>query len=565
MEEKMKCIILILFTCIVPSLLFCDGTAPAGAGTQNDPYQIATLSNLLWLSTTEAAWENSRYFIQTEDINAFSTFTWNDSTGFNPIGEYISEDQKTPFRGYYDGNGHIIRNLTINRSLENSVGLFSWVSNNGTLIEDCHVSGILSGNWDLGGVVGINYSSSVIENCSADCEISGRWYVGGISGRNYLHSIIRSCVVNTFLTSEGYYAGGLTGYNYNHSLIDSCLTQGTITGLSILGGFAGMNYQNSLISHSSSSVNVTGLNDIGGFVGVNEDESALSSCYASGTVEGENSIGGFVGLNRVSSNINSCFSTGACSGMYNVGGFIGRNNNSYLRDCYSLGNASGSISIGGFCGLNYEGEISNIYVTGEVQGDTSNGAIIGHNYLSTLSNSVWNSETTNQVTSVGLNELSEVDNVYRRSSAQMQEISTYLSLDWDFVGETGNGTNDYWSINGSENQGYPYLTQEEAPLSQQDNVIPQVIAETTLFPAYPNPFNPETTIEFSVKKNETATLSIYNIKGQLVTEYPEFHAGEHCVIWKGLDKHGKKAASGVYLYKLSSQTVCLSRKMIMLK
>jgi len=69
---------------------------------------------------------------------------------------------------------------------------------------------------------------------------------------------------------------------------------------------------------------------------------------------------------------------------------------------------------------------------------------------------------------------------------------------------------------------------------------------------YPNPFNPITTIEFSIQNDSNINLSIYNIKGQKIKTlaHNEFNKGSHSIIWNGDDDKGKKVGSGVYLYKL---------------
>ncbi|MCK4696180.1 MAG: T9SS type A sorting domain-containing protein [Candidatus Cloacimonetes bacterium] len=72
---------------------------------------------------------------------------------------------------------------------------------------------------------------------------------------------------------------------------------------------------------------------------------------------------------------------------------------------------------------------------------------------------------------------------------------------------------------------------------------------------YPNPFNPSTTISFSIlekDKEKPVTLNIYNIKGQKVKTLVnnKFDAGEHSVVWDGRDFKGKPVSSGIYFYKL---------------
>jgi hypothetical protein len=69
---------------------------------------------------------------------------------------------------------------------------------------------------------------------------------------------------------------------------------------------------------------------------------------------------------------------------------------------------------------------------------------------------------------------------------------------------------------------------------------------------YPNPFNPNTMMKFSIVEDCNVKLSIYNIKGRiikkLVTDF--FRKGEYSVLWEGIDDSGEKVDSGIYFYKL---------------
>lgn len=69
---------------------------------------------------------------------------------------------------------------------------------------------------------------------------------------------------------------------------------------------------------------------------------------------------------------------------------------------------------------------------------------------------------------------------------------------------------------------------------------------------HPNPFNPSTTIEFSIKNNSIVELSVYNVKGQniKILVKDEFTKGSHSVIWNGENEFGNPVSSGVYFYKL---------------
>ena len=70
---------------------------------------------------------------------------------------------------------------------------------------------------------------------------------------------------------------------------------------------------------------------------------------------------------------------------------------------------------------------------------------------------------------------------------------------------------------------------------------------------YPNPFNPSTTIEFSIQNDSDIDISIYNIKGQRIRNLTqnEFSKGNHSIIWNGDDEFGKPVSSGIYYYKLN--------------
>ena len=90
---------------------------------------------------------------------------------------------------------------------------------------------------------------------------------------------------------------------------------------------------------------------------------------------------------------------------------------------------------------------------------------------------------------------------------------------------------------------------------------------TALSGNYPNPFNPETTINYSVKDTTPVTIGIYNVKGQLVkTLVNEVKAGgNHSVVWTGLDNNGRSVSSGVYYYKMNAGKYSSTKKMIMMK
>ncbi|MDZ4182489.1 MAG: choice-of-anchor J domain-containing protein [Candidatus Cloacimonadaceae bacterium] len=102
-------------------------------------------------------------------------------------------------------------------------------------------------------------------------------------------------------------------------------------------------------------------------------------------------------------------------------------------------------------------------------------------------------------------------------------------------------------------------------VSNDDNMSPAI--STRLHDNYPNPFNPETTIRFSVKEAAPVSIEIYNVKGQLVkTLVNEMKdSGNHSVIWRGLDNNNRPVSSGVYFYKMSAGKYSSTKKMILMK
>jgi hypothetical protein len=94
--------------------------------------------------------------------------------------------------------------------------------------------------------------------------------------------------------------------------------------------------------------------------------------------------------------------------------------------------------------------------------------------------------------------------------------------------------------------------------------LPRMIA---LDQNFPNPFNPQTTIRFTVPSTAQAELAVFNVCGQKVCTLFDgvAGAGENRVIWDGTDNSGSPVASGVYFYRLTTTKETISRTMVLLK
>ena len=96
---------------------------------------------------------------------------------------------------------------------------------------------------------------------------------------------------------------------------------------------------------------------------------------------------------------------------------------------------------------------------------------------------------------------------------------------------------------------------------------PELPQTYSLSSNYPNPFNPETTISFSLPQASDVSLNVYNVKGQLVKTLinEQKELGNHSVIWAGKDNNDRKVASGVYFYRINAGEFTDMKKMILIK
>lgn len=215
----------------------------------------------------------------------------------------------------------------------------------------------------------------------------------------------------------------------------------------IVGGLAGEN--NGEIINCSANGEVTGYDFVGLLVGSNRG--ILSNCYTSGAVEGEKSVGGLIGLNQ--GTVSSCYSKAAVIGVIgDVGGLIGLNTAGTVSNCYSMAAVIGGGQVGGLIGSIRSGVVNNCYSVGEVTGDFSLGGLVGSGPEEAVTYSFWDIDTSGLTESAG-----GIDS----NTADMQDIDTFRSAGWDFVGETENGTEDIWKM--WDGYDYPRLAWEPGP------------------------------------------------------------------------------------------------------
>ena len=187
-----------------------------GAGTADEPYQIATKEDLFKLAefvnnknnTSDYA---SSYYIQTADIDL-------NNEKWEAIGTLWIDgvDEGVCFLGQYNGNYHKILNLNCDDA-DNHCGLFGRIGVSGDdftgkcIIKNLSVFGtVKSEGYCAGGIVGEICSGASVENCSFNGDVYGKWCVGGIAGMTYDGGNISYCYHNGNVYSESL-AGGIIG------------------------------------------------------------------------------------------------------------------------------------------------------------------------------------------------------------------------------------------------------------------------------------------------------------------------------------------------------------------
>jgi hypothetical protein len=250
----MKHSLLVVFVlALAPVILFSQTSIPpsVGDGSSGNPYQIATLNNLFWVTQNSSSW--NKYFIQTTDIDASTTSSWNSGSGWSPLGNVT-----TSFTGTFDGNNKTISGLTINRS-DQYQGFFG-IFNGGTLINIGLVNVAIIGTDYTSGVVAYG-NSGTITNSYVTGSVTGTVSVGGFIGEG---SVTLSNSYSSAIIVGSVYAGGLAGYYYG--AISNCYASGNISASSSVGGLVGT-----------------------------IDGATITNCYATGAIGA--SGGGLVGAN----------------------------------------------------------------------------------------------------------------------------------------------------------------------------------------------------------------------------------------------------------------------------
>ena len=199
----------------------------------------------------------------------------------------IGTDYDNSYKGTFDGGGHTITGLTFTTNDEYA-GLFGWLNRAGT-VKNVVMEGVqITSNQIYGGSIGgvVGYSWGTIENCSVSGSVSGTVYVGGVVGAQ-IDGSITGC--SSSATVKGMVdVGGVAGQTNSSATLTACYATGNVT-LEIDpkkniagGGLVGMNAGSSLLAcyatgNVTSTGSSTGYVHIGGFLGNNY--TTVTACY----------------------------------------------------------------------------------------------------------------------------------------------------------------------------------------------------------------------------------------------------------------------------------------------
>jgi hypothetical protein len=305
----MKNILLVSVLISFAGTLFAQtATTPAGDGSPGNPYKIATLNNLYWVTQNSSSW--SSHFIQNADIDATTSSTWDIGQGFSPLG-----NDATPFTGLYDGQNYKITGLYIHRTGTWWVGLFGFVgsfSASATIknvkLESMQITG---GANNVGGLVGA-LCNSLATNCSSSGSVTGGTSVGGLIGYIYYYSTVLNCYSTGSVIGSAQYIGGLIGQQYSASYCKNCYSRDSVNGSgAAVGGLIGEQWNSYPDSncYSTGPVNklVAGyVQYVGGLIGY-QSSAAVVNCFWDTTTSGQTSSAAGTGKNTSEMKTQSTF------------------------------------------------------------------------------------------------------------------------------------------------------------------------------------------------------------------------------------------------------------------
>ncbi|AQQ70164.1 GLUG domain protein [Limihaloglobus sulfuriphilus] len=267
------------------------------------------------------------------------------------------------------------------------------------------------------------------------------YFYGSLNGQGHF-------IENLHISAEDFAYIGLFGRIMPLvSIRNLGLKNATVSGLDVVGILAGDiildrdttgvgNDKPVLINNCFSTGSVTGSQSVGGLIGlVNNSACNIINCYSTASVVGDSSAGGLIAGNA--GIVSNCYASGNVNATDYAGGFVSQNFYGSIENCYAAGDVHSLQYSGGFVSVNdSDAIVSNSYATGIVTAESYAGGFAGRDRSSELiMNCFWDIDASGM-------EASEAGT--GKTTAQMQDINTFLNAGWDYVNESENGNMEIW-------------------------------------------------------------------------------------------------------------------------
>jgi hypothetical protein len=366
----------------------------------------------------------------------------------------------------------------INISANNSVGGLVGYGHT-VLINNTFIYGSVSGSGLVGGFIGTDQYSDTY-NSKFFGEVTGLGdSIGGIYGYTYWVSIISNTSFSGEVSGNDD-VGGIVGEIYNGQIINS-YSEGSVLGNDKVGGLVGFFDGGSDITNSHSTMDITGSGSVGGLIGDSYGGATVENSYSSGNILGINFVGGIIGYGYSSFTkiiINNIYNLGSINGNDFVGGLLGYIYNADIENGYNTGSVSGNNSVGGLIGYQtHDSTLQNSFSTGDVTGINSSttGGLVGQNIVgsgsdSNITNSYWLNTSGNPSTAFGFDD-----------NAQSASAQTDISYFYNYSNQPFNGNwnnSGIWNFTGSN---LPFFVWDELEVPTSSNSISSLFPFTGIY------------------------------------------------------------------------------------
>lgn len=386
----------------------------AGGGTEEDPYQIYTASDLANINSYS-------YYKLMNDIDLTDYINANNpAEGWQPIGFTGGGTMKQ-----LDGDGHLIKGLWFSRGSNQNCGLVSNIEN--ATVKNLRIK-IASGKECKGGLcTGIavgKASNCALENIVVEGAVRGADYVGGVIGKAESTTVTNVTAKATKVTGTNYVGGIVGKINADAT---QCSADATIVGSDYIGGIAGQATSNISLSTSKGDVVTTDTINCraGGIVGVTYGN--LTNCFSVANVKGGIYAGGVAGYSYGATD--NCYASGDIASTNFGAGVVGYldGEKASVNNCFAINNRI----------------------------DVSDQSGVAMRVIGGFKNNAATPQATNFALKsmvVSVNDVTQIiyDDILEGKSLLLDALmkrATYKAQGWDFAST--------WAI--KEGTGYPYL------------------------------------------------------------------------------------------------------------